>query len=271
MPELPEVEFAARIARRAVRGRVIAHVDVRHAAQRRALPVRAARSLAGDRVVRVERRAKYQLLRLASGRTLVVHFRMTGDWVVQRPGEGEPPHARIVIAFTDGSALVFDDPRALGSVTLVEQGNDALPALGPEATGRGFTAAWLQERAARRAVSIKAALLDQGVVAGVGNIYASEALWLARIDPRRRVDSLDASECARVVAAVKRVMRRALSRPARYYQVGADQLRFAVYDREGAPCRRCRTPIARLVQAGRSTYWCRTCQGLSPSPRRVRP
>ena len=150
MPELPEVEHASRLARRAAAGQVIARVEVRHAAQRRGLPLRTARSLAGDKVLRVTRRAKYQAFHLASGRTLVVHFRMTGDWEVVDAGEPLPPHARVELHFVGGRALVLTDPRALSTVHVVAEGESPLPVLGPEATDRGFSAAYLRGVLARR-------------------------------------------------------------------------------------------------------------------------
>ncbi len=260
MPELPEVEYASRIARRAVRGRTIARVRVLHPSQRRALPPSAARSLQGDRIVRVRRRAKYQVLVLESGRSLVVHFRLAGDWVMAGPNDGMPPYARVVLGFDDGSTLVLADPRALSAVTLVDAGIDPLPALGPEATARQFDAKHLHGAAAKRRIPIKPFLLDQRLVAGVGNIYASEGLWFARVDPRRNARSLSPDECERVVAGIKRVMHKALRAPMRYYETGVEHLRFNVYDREGKGCRRCRTPIKRIVQGARSTYFCAACQ-----------
>lgn len=261
MPELPEVEYAAAVARAAAAGRTITRVRALHRAQRRALPARAARSLAGDRVVDVERRGKTQRFRLASGRRLDVHFRMTGDWVVRAPGEPLPAFARVVLAFDDGSALVLDDPRALSVVTLHESGDTVEDDLGPEATSRAFTARWLRTALASRRISIKQALLDQRVVAGLGNIYAAEALWQARIHPRTPANRLGPDRVRRLVPAIRTVIRRAVRQAARY--TGAERespSRFAVYDREGKPCRRCGRTIRRIVQGGRSTYFCPNCQ-----------
>lgn len=262
MPELPEVDFAARVARAACRGKRIAAVHVLHPSQRRALGEATAEALSGDVVVDVHRRGKHQLFVLASGRTLHVHFRMTGDW---RVGEcAAPPErfARVVFDFDDGTRLSLDDSRALSVVSLHQPGIDPLPELGPEATSPAFDATWLAARLARRRTPIKPALLDQALVAGIGNIYASEALWYARVDPRRPSHRLTREALAAVAAGVKRTMRKALEHPERYYGAAAvsDAVRFNVYDREGRPCRRCRGAIVRLTQAGRSTYCCRTCQ-----------
>jgi formamidopyrimidine-DNA glycosylase len=269
MPELPEVDAAASILRRIAQGKMIASVDVRHAAHRRVLgPAHVAR-LAGARVEGIERRGKHQLVRLADGAILHVHFRMTGDWASGSASEPIPPYARVVITFTDQSWVALVDPRALSTVTLHDR--DPLPALGPDATDASFTPQHLAVALASRRVAIKPALLDQKVVAGLGNIYAAEALWLARIDPRRRAASLTAAERTRLVGAIRRTLRRATRSSGRYSN-GAPS-RFAVYDREGRACRRCGTPIARIVQAGRSTYWCPGCQrrAVSPAPRRSRP
>ena len=261
MPELPEVEYAAGIARQAIAGQVITAVRVLHRSQRRGLPPGAARRVVGDRVLGIERRGKYQLLRLTSGRTLVVHFRMTGDWVVLSPDEPVPAAARVILSCADGTRLVLHDSRALSTVILAEPDETLLAGLGPDATDPAFSPVWLGERLAKRRGPIKPALLDQAVVAGVGNIYASEALWYARIDPRTPASALGRAQRTRLVNAIRRVMRKALERPYRYYEDAgvSDALRFNVYDREGAPCRRCRKPIKRIVQAGRSTYFCSHC------------
>jgi formamidopyrimidine-DNA glycosylase len=264
VPELPEVEAAARLARAAALGRAIERVTVLHPSQRRTLPDEAARSLAGDVIAAVERRGKHQLLRLASGRTLHVHFRMTGDWVAHDPARAAdgvwelPRHARVVLELTGGARLVLDDPRALSAVVLLPAGSDLLQDLGPEANDPAFDAAWLTRALAGRRVPIKVALLDQGVVAGVGNIYASEALWYARVDPRRAANTLGPDRTRRVVQGVRRAIARALRHPERYYGASSAQ-RFNVYDREGEPCRRCGAKIKRIVQAGRSTYYCPRC------------
>ena len=262
MPELPEVEYAVRLARRAAAGKGIVDIRALHPSQRRALPDDVAATISGDVVRDVRRRGKHQLVQLASGRTLHVHFRMTGDWRVIGPADALPPYARVVLALDDGTRLVLDDSRALSSVTLHAAGIDPLPAMGPEATARDFSRTWLGEALAARRVPIKAALLDQRVVAGVGNIYAAEALWYARLDPRHAANTLDAVQLAAVVAGVRRALGKALRHPERYYGVGgvSDAVRFNVYDREGRRCRRCGATIVRLVQAGRSTYWCGGCQ-----------
>jgi formamidopyrimidine-DNA glycosylase len=260
MPELPEIEYAATIARRAAIGRTIAEVEVRHAAQARHLPDEARAALAGDEVASVQRRGKHQLLRLASGRVLHVHFRMTGDWVEVAAGESIPRHARMVITFTDGSALALDDSRALSVVRLAAADEDSALALGPEANDPTFTPAHLARTLAKRRGPIKPVLLDQRVVAGLGNIYAVEALWYARIDPRLAANSLSPARVRRLHAGIRRALAKALAGAERYYGAGESAGRFNVYDREGKACRRCRKAVRRVVQAGRSTYFCGGCQ-----------
>ena len=260
MPELPEVERAAIVARGVAVGRTITSVTVRHRAQRRGLPAKDARSLVGDRVLAVERRGKSQRFHLASGRDLQVHFRMTGDWAI--PGQGPLPRTvRAVITFDDGGRLALDDPRALSVLSLCDTGQ-AHDVLGPDATDPSLSAEYMANALASRRIPIKVALLDQTVVAGIGNIYASEALWRARIDPRTPAQQLSKVRLRRLVKAIQATMRHALKRQSRYYanENAESEARFAVYDREGEQCRRCGKRIRRITQAVRSTYFCGNCQ-----------
>ncbi len=260
MPELPEVEHAASIARRVVVGRTITSVRVLHPAQRRNLPARDAKSLIGDRVIEVRRRGKSQRFRLASGRELQVHFRMTGDWLEPEPGP-LPRTVRAVLAFDDGTRLALDDPRALSVVSLCAMPVDDEDGLGPDALDRSFTATALSTALASRRIPIKVALLDQGIVAGIGNIYASEALWRARIDPRIPANRITLPRLRLLRNAIRATLTTALERQSRYYgSSDSAPPRFAVYDREGRPCRRCGTSIRRITQAARSTYFCPKCQ-----------
>jgi formamidopyrimidine-DNA glycosylase len=261
MPELPEVERAAILARSIAVGRTITSVRVRHRSQRRGLPARAARSLVGDRVVAVERRGKAQRFRLASGRELQVHFRMTGDWLLPGPGP-LPGTVRAILTFDDGGRLALDDPRALSVLSLCVAGNDH-DRMGPDAIDPALTARRLAGALASRRIAIKVALLDQAVVAGIGNIYASEALWRARLHPGTPANHLSVARLGALVRAIRATMQSALNRQDRYYRGGgdgSDSGRFAVYDREGEPCGRCRTAISRITQGGRSTYYCTRCQ-----------
>ena len=268
MPELPEVEAAVRVLRAAAEGRTIVRARVMHRSLRARVAPSRLRSLVGARVDRIERRGKHQLLHLGDGRALHAHFRMAGDWVVNTAAAPPPRFARAVVELDDGARIWLVDPRALSTLDLRDAAAPLDLALGPEATDPTLRPRDLARALARRRGPIKPALLDQRLVAGIGNIYAAEALWRARLDPRVPAASLTQSELARLLAAVRTVMRRALD--------GA--VRFAVYGREGLTCRRCRNRIERIVQAGRSTYFCPHCQNrsradaaISRAPRAARP
>lgn len=258
MPELPEVERAARRLRRAVVGRRIVALELLHPSLVRSVAADAARSLAGRTIVAVEQRAKHQLLRLDDGRALHAHFRMAGDWTVAR-SEGElPRHTRAFLDLDDGTRVALVDPRALATITVLTADATPFDALGPDPFSPTFTAGWLRTALATRTIAIKPALLDQRVAAGVGNIYAAEALWEARIDPRARAASLGPKRLTALVEAIRLVLRRARGSRRRYAEGGDGP--FNVYGREGLPCPRCGAAIRRIVQAGRSTYYCPRCQ-----------
>ena len=262
MPELPEVEAAMDILRRRARGRTIATVRLLHPALRRRVRPAVLRSLAGARIARVERRGKHQLLHLDDGRILHVHFRMNGDWAHGTSGARLPRYARAVVAFEDGTRLVLVDSRALGTLDVHPAGLDLALGLGPDAANESWTADALGSALAKRRAPIKPALLDQKLVAGLGNIYAAEALWRARISPFLRADALGPTQVRALRSAIAAVIRRATG--SRY--TDDDAATLDVYDREGLPCRRCGTTIERAVQAGRSTYFCPACQALPGAP-----
>jgi formamidopyrimidine-DNA glycosylase len=256
MPELPEVEEAVRRLRHGVIGGTIIRVRVLHASQRRSLPPRAQKSLLGARVVDVLRRGKHQMIHLADGRTLHAHFRMSGDWVIDRDPDALPRFARVAIDFDNGTRLVLDDPRALGTISIVPSGESPVANLGPEPSDSALTHHTLGAALATRRISIKAALLDQRIIAGLGNIYVAEALWRARLDPRLPARDLSVAQRRTLLASIRAVLARASG--ARYSNGGGPRL--SVYDREGLACRRCKSEIARFTQSGRSTYWCPKCQ-----------
>ena len=256
MPELPEVEAAMEVLRRRARGRTIARISVFHPSFKRRLSVARARSVAGALIERVERRGKHQLLHLADGRVLHAHFRMNGDWEYGHVGDELPRFARAVIELTDGGRIAFVDSRALGTIELHAAGDTLDLGLGPDASDSGWTAAQLGAALAVRRGPIKPALLDQKLIAGLGNIYAAESLWRARIDPRASSKSLSAAQVKKLRTAIDAVLKRATG--ARY--TDDSTVKLDVYDREGLPCRRCKSRIERIVQAGRSTYFCPECQ-----------
>ena len=256
MPELPEVESAIRRLRRAILGKVIVRFDVLHPALRRRVSNARLRSLRGAKVRVVERRGKHQLIGLEDGRVVHAHFRMTGDWHMDRVEEPLPRFARATVSFEDGSRVVLDDPRALSTIDLHPAGAPIELGLGPEPSDPLLTPDSLHEALSKRRGPIKPALLDQRLIAGLGNIYAAEALWHARISPAAPANALSRKQLGSLLTAIRRVIDRATG--ARYTDSSVNRL--AVYDREGKPCRRCRTPIERITQAGRSTYYCPQCQ-----------
>lgn len=256
MPELPEVEAALGVLRRRAKGRTIVRLRLLHPALRRRLSPSRARAANGARVERVERRGKHQLLHLSNGRILHAHFRMNGDWAFGPSSDALPKFTRAVLEFTDGSRLAFVDSRALGTIELHDADEMLDLGLGPDAADRAWRAEHLAKALEQRRGPIKPALLDQKLVAGLGNIYSVESLWRARIDPRAASRSLSTAQVAALRTAIAVVLKRATG--TRY--TDDDVVRLAVYDREGKPCRRCKTPIERIVQAGRSTYFCPQCQ-----------
>jgi formamidopyrimidine-DNA glycosylase len=256
MPELPEVESAVRRLRKATIGKTIANVALLHPALERRLSKARFRSIRGATVADVERRGKHQLLRLADGRILHGHFRMTGDWTIDRADEPLPRFARAYVAFEDGTRVVLDDPRALSTLDLHAKNDEPDLGLGPEPSDARLTADYLVDAFAKRRGPIKPVLLDQRVIAGLGNIYAAESLWHARISPLTRAADLSKKQAAALLRAMRKVITAATG--ARY--TDSDVSRLAVYDREGQRCRRCGTVIERIVQAGRSTYYCPGCQ-----------
>ena len=255
MPELPEVERAVGVLRKAVVGNRIASLQLLHPALKRQLAPRVLRTLKGARITAVTRRGKHQMVMLDDGRTLHVHFRMSGDWEVLEQGEELAKSVRAVLSLENGSRIAFVDPRALGTMAVHAAGVDGAPGLGPEANDPALTGKQLRAAFAGKRGPIKPALLDQAVIAGVGNIYAAESLWHAKIDPRRKAADLSAREVSSLLAALRKVLKRATG--ARYTE---DASRFDVYGRAGKPCRRCGHEIERIVQAGRSTYFCAHCQ-----------
>lgn len=211
------------------------------------------RSVRGARVVAVRRRGKHQLIDLDDGRVLHAHFRMSGAWKVG-PDARESRYPRATLGLDDGSVIVLDDPRALSSIVLVAAGADSIASLGPDADDPSVGAAWFVDRLSKRKSAIKVVLLDQTLLSGIGNIYASESLWHSRLDPRRPANDLTPPEVHCLLKSIRAVLKRASG--ARYDGDG----RFDVYDREGEKCRRCKSIIERIPQAGRSTYSCPRCQ-----------
>ena len=267
MPELPEVEtIRAQLAPR-LQGRTLASVEIFDPRLTRPADLHeVVEELEGDRVEAVERRGKYLLLRFESGRALLVHLRMTGSF-----GFAPTSHERAVLELDDGTRLVYRDVRRFGT-WLVLEGAELEPYLatknGPEPLGPRFTSRWLAGQLARRRAPLKAVLLDQRVVAGLGNIYADEALWRARLSPLRPANEVAPEETRRLVRAIRGALGRGIERQGSTLSEyvtpegspGAMQEEFRVYGREGKPCPRCRTPIVKTRVAGRGTCFCPRCQ-----------
>jgi formamidopyrimidine-DNA glycosylase len=273
MPELPEVESVRRQLEPALVGRRLEHVTIDDPRLVRPYePAEVAAELEGERAVALERRGKYLVVRFESGRVLLIHLRMTGSLLHAASGSlQDDPHRRAVVKLDDGSDVAYRDVRRFGTWLLLESG-EAEPYLsarvGDEPLDALFTAARLGERLAGRRTSLKAALLDQRTLAGLGNIYADEALWRARLSPLRPAASLDRGELRRLHRAIRAALEHGLARQGstlRDYRLpdgsgGSMQDEFHVYGRGGEPCDRCGTLISRTRVAGRTTWFCPKCQ-----------
>ncbi|MDQ3857296.1 MAG: bifunctional DNA-formamidopyrimidine glycosylase/DNA-(apurinic or apyrimidinic site) lyase [Actinomycetota bacterium] len=273
MPELPEVEtIRSRLAADLV-GRRFERVEIRDSRLTRPEPPEAvAAELAGERVADVRRRGKYLIFAFASGRHLLVHLRMTGTFEHPAPDD-TVPYRRAVVRLDDGSDLAYRDLRRFGVWLLLESGEldvylDAR--IGGEPLDAAFTTASLARSLERRRVPVKGALLDQRAVAGVGNIYADEALWRARIHPLRPAGELSRAEVAELRKGIRRALELGIARQGTTLsdyrdpkgRRGRMQFELRVYGRGGEPCDRCGTPIAKTRVAGRGTWYCPRCQRL---------
>jgi formamidopyrimidine-DNA glycosylase len=267
MPELPEVEATRRrIAPAMVRARFVA-VDLRRPDLRAPFPRRFVKRLVGQAVLELTRRGKYLVGSLSSDETLLMHLGMSGSLRLSQAGrESRNPHDHVVFKMSSGKTVVFNDPRRFGLIDLVPAGQRVLSRLGPEPLSDDFDAARLAQACRGKKTSLKSALLDQRVVAGLGNIYASEALHVAGLSPGRRASTIATPSGAprdaavRLATAIKQVLEGAIAR-----QSSRDAYRdspFLVYEREGERCQTtdCGGTIRRRVEGGRSTFYCPTCQ-----------
>ena len=287
MPELPEVETVRRGLAPAMEGARFAKVEVRRGDLRWPLPKGFAEKLHGKTVEGLGRRAKYLLADLSSGEVLMMHLGMSGSF---RLGKDSTPgkyhhersksgaHDHVVFHMSNGATVTFNDPRRFGSMKLVARAKldqePLLRALGPEPLGNEFDAAMLAKACAGKKTSLKAALSDQRVVAGLGNIYVCEALFRAGLSPKRRASTIADREgkpnvrAVSLVVAIKAVLADAIEAGGSSLRdhrradgsLGDFQHNFRVYDREGEPCPGCRGRIKRIVQVGRSTFYCPSCQ-----------
>lgn len=275
MPELPEVETVVRGLAPALEGRVLARVEVRRPNLRIPFPPDLANRLEGTRVLAVRRRAKYILIEMTGGDVVIAHLGMSGRLYIEPGAPSEVgKHDHLILTADDGTTVRFNDARRFGLVTLDRtetlDRHPLLAGLGPEPLGNAFNGPALAAALAGKRTPIKAALLDQKVVAGLGNIYISEALFHAGLSPRRLAASVQGIRAERLAAAVKTVLERAIAAGGsslRDYvqptgELGYFQHAWAVYGREGEPCPGCDCDVAatggvrRMVQSNRSTFYC---------------
>lgn len=270
MPELPEVETTVRGLARYLDGERLVRVETRRADLRRPFPHDLVQILTGATVTGLGRRAKYGLIHTDRGQTMVFHLGMSGRWRIEPDKIGK--HDHLVLETDSGHTLALCDPRRFGSVDLVDTPMlDIWPpfaAMGPEPLGEELNPAHLSAALAGRSAAIKLMLLDQRIVAGLGNIYVCEALYRARITPQAAAGKVSRAALGRLVPAIRAVLTEAITAGGstlRDYaqpdgQLGYFAKQFDVYDREGEPCRSCSGTISRIVQGGRSTWFCPSCQ-----------
>jgi formamidopyrimidine-DNA glycosylase len=270
MPELPEVETTRRGLLPHVRGRRIRSVVVRNGSLRWPVPRDLAQRLKDSEVLEIRRRGKYLLFDTARGH-LLVHLGMSGKLSMVAPGAPAKTHDHIDLTLDGPRMMRFTDPRRFGAMLWLESPAEShmlLKGLGLEPLSPEFTGAALRERAGGRRVAVKQFLMNGRIVVGVGNIYASEALWQAKVSPLRSAGSLSAARWERVAEAVRATLERAIVAGGSTLRdfAGAEggaghyQNRFAVYGRAGKPCKRCQTPIRSIRQGQRSTFYCPRCQ-----------
>jgi len=277
VPELPEVETVRRRLAPVLEGRVLERVEIADARLTRPYdPAQVAGELEGERVALLDRRGKYLVVRFESGRALLVHLRMTGSFLHSATGAlPDDAHRRAVVRLDDGSDVAYRDVRRFGTWLVLEP--EEVDAYLDERVGReplehAYRARHLAERLAGRRAPVKAAILDQRTLAGVGNIYADEALWRARLHPLTPAASLGADEVRALYRGVRQALRAGIRRQGstlRDYRLpdgaeGGAQHAFKVYGRLGEPCDRCGTPIEKIRAAGRGTWYCPACQRLEP-------
>ncbi|CUH42920.1 bifunctional DNA-formamidopyrimidine glycosylase/DNA-(apurinic or apyrimidinic site) lyase [Ruegeria atlantica] len=282
MPELPEVETVRRGLSPAMEGVVIDRADVNRPDLRWPFPERMAERLTGQTVQKLRRRSKYILADLSSGETLLIHLGMSGRMTVSGDPLGQfvhehpitQKHDHVVFHMANGARVTFNDPRRFGAMDLLQTAiaddHKLLSVLGPEPLGNDFNEQHLIDAFRGKNTPVKSALLDQGIVAGLGNIYVCEALYRGRVSPRRKAGQISATRVSALVPIIRKVLQDAIEaggsslRDFRQAdgELGYFQHSFDVYGREGEPCRTegCGTPIKRITQSGRSSFYCAQCQ-----------
>ena len=281
MPELPEVETVRRGLSPVMDGKTIEWVQLNRPDLRFPMPTGFAERLSGVRIERLGRRAKFLVAELSSGEALIMHLGMSGRFTIKdgtRLGEfhhevaPDPKHDHVIFRMEGEQTVTYNDPRRFGFMELWPLADmEAYPRLagfGPEPLSNGFSHAWLNEALAGKTGPIKSVLLDQRTIAGLGNIYVCEALYRAGISPKRRANTVPGARAARLTQAINQVIAEAIEAggssisdfKAATGELGYFQHSFSVYDREGTPCKTCDAPIRRIVQSGRSSFYCGGCQ-----------
>jgi formamidopyrimidine-DNA glycosylase len=262
VPELPEVETVRAHLEPLLAGRRLDRVEIHDPRLVRPLePAEVAAELQGERVASVERRGKYLIVRLEGGGALLVHLRMTGGFPTEAAS-----HERAVLTLDDGTRVPYRDTRRFGTWMVAPDADAYLAGrLGPEPLGPDFTTTFLTKRLAGRTAPVKAAILDQRTVAGLGNIYADESLWRARLHPKRLAGELTKAEIGRLRRGVVDALERGIALRGAdlgdgVYGTGSMQDEFHAYGRTAEPCDRCGTPILRTTVAGRGSWFCPRCQ-----------
>ncbi len=281
MPELPEVETVREGLKLYLEGQTIAKVDIFTSKLRWMLPTHLAQSLSEQTITAISRRGKYLLLEVSNGNYLIIHLGMSGSFAIHSThgfphyiSEKRHQHDHVVFHLLNGTVITYNDPRKFGMMDLVAGHNlrtyPRLKLLGMEPLGNGFDEVYLTKQLKKRTSPVKNVLLDQKVIAGIGNIYASESLWRAGISPMQKANRVTHKKVGNLVIAIREVLNDAIKSGGstlRNYRsiagnLGYFQHQFSVYDQEGKPCKtpNCTSLIKRIVQTGRSTFYCPSCQ-----------
>lgn len=270
MPELPEVETVRRGLQQFLKDKpAIEKIEWKGLKLRFNIPKKLSETLSGQKIQNIERRSKYLLIQ-TEYHTLLSHLGMTGSWRMDQAQLIK--HDHLIIYFKDGRRLIYNDPRRFGFVDLLKRGEEEssrwLKILGPEPLSENFNADYLLQKRKNKSVSMKTFVMDAKVVVGVGNIYASEALFLAKINPKKKASKLKEEEAKRLVQSIRQVLQSAIQAGGTTFRdfknaegnLGYFQVALKVYERSGEKCCVCKSTIQKFRQGGRSTYWCRQCQ-----------
>lgn len=274
MPELPEVETVRRGLTQLVEGSTIKTVDVLYPKMINVSPEEFNAALQGKRIEKIDRRGKYLFIRLSDNLTIVSHLRMEGKYDVEPEGSSIDKHTHIIFHLTDGRQLRYNDTRKFGRMNLVDTGTEmqvaGLKTIGPEPTEDDLTVAYMTKIFAKSRKVVKPFLLDQSNIAGLGNIYADEVLWLSKINPQQPVNTISLAKIKLLRKSIIAELKKAIaghgttvhSYSTAYGEAGNFQNQLNVYGREGEPCPRCGTKIVKIKLAQRGTHYCPKCQPL---------